>query len=85
MNGVTGGTCTQPGGQYVTLMLAEQVYGVAVSSVRDILREQRISRIPLTPPEIAGNINLRGRIVTAIDLRRACACRQRSTPRPCLS
>jgi purine-binding chemotaxis protein CheW len=38
--------------------------------VRDILGEQTITRIPLAPPEIAGSLNLRGRIVTAIDLRR---------------
>ena len=41
-----------------------------VLGVRDILSEQTITRIPLAPPEIAGSLNLRGRIVTAIDLRR---------------
>jgi len=44
--------------------------GVPVLGVRDILAEQAITRIPLAPPEIAGSLNLRGRIVTAIDLRR---------------
>jgi purine-binding chemotaxis protein CheW len=34
-----------------------------------VLGEQTITRIPLAPPEIAGSLNLRGRIVTAIDLR----------------
>ena len=38
--------------------------------VRDILGEHAITRIPLAPTEIAGSLNLRGRIVTAIDLRR---------------
>ena len=38
--------------------------------MRDILGEQPITCIPLAPPEIAGSLNLRGRIVTAIDLRR---------------
>ena len=42
----------------------------AGAGVRDILGEQPITRIPLAPPEIAGSLNLRGRIVTAIDLRR---------------
>ncbi len=60
--------CTQ--GTYVTLMLGEQLCGLPVSSVRDILGEQPITRIPLAPPEIAGSLNLRGRIVTSIDLRR---------------
>lgn len=54
----------------VTLMLAGQLCGIPVLSVRDILGEQTITRIPLAPPEIAGSLNLRGRIVTAIDLRR---------------
>src|SRR5487761_2336584 len=55
---------------FVTLTLADQLCGVPVQSVRDILSEQVITRIPLAPPEGAGGLNLRGRIVTAIDLRR---------------
>jgi len=54
----------------VTLTLAGQLCGVPVLAVRDILADQPITRIPLAPPEIAGSLNLRGRIVTAIDLRR---------------
>ncbi len=59
----------QPAG-FVTLLLAGQLCGVPVASVRDILREQPIARVPLAPPEVAGSLNLRGRIVTAVDLRR---------------
>jgi purine-binding chemotaxis protein CheW len=55
---------------FVTLTVADQLCGIPVLSVRDILAEQTITRIPLAPPEIAGSLNLRGRIVTAIDLRR---------------
>lgn len=55
---------------FVTLTVAEQLCGIPVLGVRDILGEQVITRIPLAPPEIAGSLNLRGRIVTAIDLRR---------------
>lgn len=55
---------------FVTLTVADQLCGVPVLGVRDILGEQTITRIPLSPPEIAGSLNLRGRIVTAIDLRR---------------
>ncbi|HVY18305.1 MAG TPA: chemotaxis protein CheW [Rhodopila sp.] len=53
----------------VTLTVADQLCGVPVLAVRDVLGEQSITRIPLAPPEIAGSLNLRGRIVTAIDLR----------------
>jgi purine-binding chemotaxis protein CheW len=55
--------------QFVTLTVADQLCGVPVLGVRDILGEQVITRIPLAPPEVAGSLNLRGRIVTAIDLR----------------
>ncbi|SPE21941.1 Chemotaxis signal transduction protein [Burkholderiales bacterium] len=54
---------------FVTLTVADQLCGVPVLAVRDILGEQAITRIPLAPNEIAGSLNLRGRIVTAIDLR----------------
>jgi len=53
----------------VTLTVAEQLCGIPVLGVRDVLAEQPTTRIPLAPPEIAGSLNLRGRIVTAIDLR----------------
>jgi len=53
---------------FVTLTVADQLCGVPVLSVRDILGEQAITRIPLAPPEIAGSLNLRGRIVTAVYL-----------------
>jgi purine-binding chemotaxis protein CheW len=54
---------------YVTLMLGDQLCGVPVLVVRDVLAGQTIAKIPLAPIEVAGNLNLRGRIVTAIDLR----------------
>ena len=56
--------------QFLTLMLAGQLCGIPVLSVRDVLADQAIARIPLAPPDVAGSLNLRGRIVTAIDLRR---------------
>lgn len=62
----------------VTLTVGDQLCGVPVLAVRDVLGEQAITRIPLAPPEIAGSLNLRGRIVTAIDLRQ----RLRLPPRP---
>lgn len=55
---------------FLTLTVAGQLCGVPVLAVRDVLGAQAITRIPLAPPEVAGSLNLRGRIVTAIDLRR---------------
>jgi purine-binding chemotaxis protein CheW len=58
------------GGQdYVTMTIADQLFGIPVLQVQDVLGPQKITRIPLAPPEIAGSLNLRGRIVTAVDVR----------------
>jgi purine-binding chemotaxis protein CheW len=54
----------------VTVTIADQLFGIPVLSVQDVLGPQKITRIPLAPPEVAGALNLRGRIVTAIDVRR---------------
>ena len=55
--------------QYVAMTVAGQRFGIPVLAVRDVLGPLRLTRVPLAPPEVAGNFNLRGRIVTAIDLR----------------
>jgi len=57
--------------QFVTVTIGGQLFGVPVLSVRDVLVAQKITPIPLAPPEVAGALNLRGRIVTAIDMRRS--------------
>jgi purine-binding chemotaxis protein CheW len=63
-------THTEEARDYVTMTVADQLFGIPVLTVQDVLGPQRITRIPLSPPEIAGALNLRGRIVTAIDVRR---------------
>ncbi|MFO1242254.1 MAG: chemotaxis protein CheW [Rickettsiales bacterium] len=55
---------------YVTVRVANQLFGIPVTNVQDVLRAQKIYVVPLAPKEIAGSINLRGRIVTVIDLRK---------------
>lgn len=55
---------------FVTMRVGAQMVGLPVLSVQDILAQQRLTRIPLAPPEVAGSLNLRGRIVTAIDMRK---------------
>jgi len=57
------------GEQLVTFTVDGQVFGIPALSVRDVLRQQPLTSVPLARPEIAGAINLRGHIVTAIDLR----------------
>jgi purine-binding chemotaxis protein CheW len=55
--------------EFVSVTVADQLFGIPVLQVQDVLGPQRITRIPLAPAEVAGSLNLRGRIVTAIDLR----------------
>lgn len=55
---------------YVTIRLAGQLCGIPVLEVHDVLSEQTITSVPLAPPAVAGVLNLRGRIVTAINLRK---------------
>jgi purine-binding chemotaxis protein CheW len=69
---------TEESREYVTMTVADQLFGIPVLTVQDVLGPQRITRIPLSPPEIAGALNLRGRIVTAIDVRRRLALPARS-------
>jgi purine-binding chemotaxis protein CheW len=54
---------------FVTMKVGGQLFGIPVLQVQDVLNPQRITKIPLAAPEIAGALNLRGRIVTAIDMR----------------
>jgi purine-binding chemotaxis protein CheW len=54
---------------YVTMYIEGQLFGIPVLTVQDVLGPQKITRIPLAPREVAGSLNLRGRIVTAIDVR----------------
>jgi len=54
---------------FVTLTIADQLFGVPVSVIHDVFSPQSLTPVPLSGPEIAGVLNLRGRIVTAIDTR----------------
>ena len=56
-------------GHLITVTVGGQLFGIPVLHAQDVLNPQRIVRIPLAPKAIAGSLNLRGRIVTAIDLR----------------
>jgi purine-binding chemotaxis protein CheW len=55
--------------RYATFWLGHGLYGIEVERVREVLRQQDITSVPLAPPAVAGLINLRGQVVTTIDLR----------------
>ena len=54
---------------YLTVQIDGQMFGIEAMTVQDILSPREIAKIPLAPIEVAGSINLRGRIVTAVDVR----------------
>ncbi len=56
--------------EYVTVTLDDQIFGLPIARVQDVFIPDRLTRVPLAPPQIAGVLNLRGRIVTVIDMRR---------------
>ncbi|WP_336030502.1 chemotaxis protein CheW [Geodermatophilus sp. FMUSA9-8] len=65
-------------GQLATFRLDGDLYGVEVEHVQEVLRSQKLTRVPLAPPAVAGLINLRGQVVTAIELRERLGRRPRS-------
>ena len=56
--------------EFVTVMVGTQLFGLPIACVQDVFKVDRLTRIPLASAEIAGVVNLRGRIVTVIDMRR---------------
>jgi len=68
--------------EYVTVLLGGQLFGLPISRVQDVFMPQRLTRVPLARPEIAGVLNLRGRIVTAIDMRCRLGLPRRDEERP---
>lgn len=56
--------------EFVSFRVGTQWFGVPVLAVQEVLSIQRLARIPLAPPEVTGLLNLRGQLVTAINLHR---------------
>jgi purine-binding chemotaxis protein CheW len=70
MNTHSSGGDTRRAQQYCTFHLDRSTFGVEVDKVQEVIREQDMTPVPLAPDVVRGLINLRGQIVTAIDLRR---------------
>jgi len=64
--------------QFCTFVIQGILFGVEVEKVQEVIRHQGMTPVPLAPNVVAGLINLRGQIVTAIDLRRRLGVRDRS-------
>jgi purine-binding chemotaxis protein CheW len=55
--------------EYVTVTIGDHLFGLPIFRVQDVFVPDRLTRVPLAPPEVAGVLNLRGRVVTAIEMR----------------
>jgi len=55
--------------QYATFEVADQLFGVAVEAVQEVLSFHEYTAVPLAPPAVGGLFNLRGQVIAAVDLR----------------
>lgn len=55
--------------EYVTVTIGGQLFGLPINRVQDVFMPESLTQVPLSPAEIAGVLNLRGRIVTVINMR----------------
>ncbi len=67
-----------PTSQFCTFYLDKLLFGVELKGVQEVIRSLDMTKVPLAPAVVSGLINLRGQIVTAVDLRR----RLELEPRP---
>lgn len=56
--------------EFITVMIGDQLFGISVPMVQDVFMPESVTPVPMAMPEVAGVLNMRGRIVTAIDMRR---------------
>jgi purine-binding chemotaxis protein CheW len=63
-------TAAASGGKYLTFMLGREEYGLPVLKVREIIKVMDITHVPQVPAHVLGVINLRGKVIPVIDLRR---------------
>jgi purine-binding chemotaxis protein CheW len=72
------------GGDFVTVRLGGQLLGIDVQRVHDVLKLGLLTRVPRAPAIVAGVMNLRGRIVTAVDARRCLGLSDREPGAPAM-
>ena len=54
--------------QFLTFVLNDEVYGINILNIKEIIDYGNVTKVPMTPDFIAGVINLRGSVVPVIDL-----------------
>ncbi len=71
--------------EYVTATIGWQLFGLPISRVQDVFMPERLTPVPLSASEISGILNLRGRIVTVIDMRCRLGVPKREKDRPSMA
>lgn len=71
--------------QFCTFWMGQRLYGMPVEEVQEVMREQAMTRVPLAGSAVRGLINLRGKIVTAIDLRKGLGLGEEKTTGPLMN
>jgi purine-binding chemotaxis protein CheW len=71
-------------GKYLTVALDRETYGIAVLKVREIIRLQKITPVPQMPAYVKGVINLRGRVISIVDLRTKFGLKAECDERTCI-
>jgi purine-binding chemotaxis protein CheW len=70
--------------KYLTVVLDNEAYGIAVLKVREIIRLQKITPVPQMPAFVKGVINLRGRVIPIVDLRAKFGLKAEFAERTCI-
>jgi purine-binding chemotaxis protein CheW len=78
-------TAGDEGTEYVTVMIGEQLFGLPISRVQDVFVPDRLTRVPLAPPDVAGILNLRGRIITVLEMRTRLDLEKRANGQPVIA
>jgi purine-binding chemotaxis protein CheW len=84
MNTLASTNTARLAGKYLTVVLDNEAYGIAVIKVREIIRMQKITPVPQMPTFVKGVINLRGRVIPVIDLRVKFGLRAEFAERTCI-
>jgi len=70
INGGATATSIAKAGKYLTFQMGKEVYGIEILKVQEIIGMMPVTRVPKTPDFVRGVINLRGKVIPVIDLRR---------------
>lgn len=71
--------------EFVTVYISDQLFGIPVRLIHDVFQPEAITEVPLSGPEIGGVLNLRGKVVTAIDVRDRLGLPARDKSKRCMA